>query len=454
MASIDRLEVIPSARKLVNSLRNIGYEFTTAVADLVDNSLEANATVVKIEVEFRGENSFVRIVDNGKGMNIQELREAMRFGSNHDFEKEDDLGKFGLGLKTASFSQCRSFVVASRSERFKKNINAFYWDLDEIENSDKWEITKVEPGELKELIDRHLNDGPGTVVIWRKLDRILNMKYPEGEAAKKRLGSMCHELEDHLSMVFHRFLNGEVPGRTLRIYINDRKINPWDPYCRQEDNTQIFDSVKLDLNNNGKVGSITLQPYVLPHEKKFSSKDAFLTASGPKKWNRQQGFYIYRANRMIQCGGWAGIRTIDEHLKLARISLDFTSYLDDYFNLNISKMQVKLPQDVRDQINDALNKVVKQANLTYRKKIEPSNKPTVGIPSSPKEPLVSSLVNPPSPIEENPIYENNLGNLDKLWSLEEVKTFLLYFATDEETAIIDRLFYKLTLELERNQNGS
>lgn len=454
MAATEKVEVIPSAKKLINSLRNIGYDFTTAIADLVDNSLEANATSVRIEVEFHGKDSFVRIADNGKGMNIQELREAMRLGSNKDFEKEDDLGKFGLGLKTASFSQCRSFIVASRSEKHKKNINAYGWDLDEIENSDKWEISKVEPGVLTELIGRHLNGGPGTVVIWRKLDRILNMKYPEGEAAKKRLGSMCYELEDHLSMVFHRFLNGEVPGRILRIFINDRKITAWDPYCRQEVNTQTFDSVKLDLNNNGKVGSITLQPYVLPPEKKFSSKDAFLAASGPKKWNRQQGFYIYRSNRMIQCGGWAGIRTIDEHLKLARISLDFTSYLDDYFNLNISKMQVKLPQDVRDQINDALNKVVKQANLTYRKKTEPSNKIAVGSPPTAIEPPIPRLVNTSSPTEEELIDVHALDNFQKLWSLEEVKTFLLYFAKEGEITIVERLFNELTLELERNHNGS
>lgn len=454
MASLEKLEVIPSASKLVNSLRNIGYEFTTAIADLVDNSLEANATSVKIDVEFLGENSFIRIADNGKGMNIEELREAMRLGSHHDFEKEDDLGKFGLGLKTASFSQCRSFIVASRSEKNRKNINAFGWDLDEIEYSDKWEITKIDPGTLKDLIDHHLSDGPGTVVVWRKLDRILNMKYPDGEVAKKRLGSMCGELEDHLRMVFHRFLNGEVPGRTLRIYINNRKVLPWDPYCRQEENTQLFDSVKLDLNNNGKVGSITLQPYVLPHEKKFSSKDAFIEASGPKKWNRQQGFYIYRSNRMIQCGGWAGIRTIDEHLKLARISLDFTSYLDDYFNLNISKMQVKLPQDVKDQINEALNQVVKQANLTYRKKTELSTRPTYGGYSQPKgAPFLPPVTDPPLKGGTS-IDTETSDSIPKMWSLEELKTFLLCIATTEETLVIERLFDELILDLERTRNGS
>lgn len=446
MTYLEKVEVIPSARKLVNSLRNIGYEFTTAIADLVDNSLEANATSVKIDVEFLGENSFVRIADNGKGMNIQELREAMRLGSRNDFEKEDDLGKFGLGLKTASFSQCRSLVVASRSERLKKNINAFGWDLDEIESSDKWEISKIEPGAVRNLIDQHLSDGPGTVVLWRKLDRILNMKCPEGETARKRLTSMCHELEDHLSMVFHRFLSGEVPGRTLRIYINDRKIQPWDPYCRKEANTLVFDSVKLDLNNNGKVGFITLQPYVLPPEKKFSSKDAFLAASGPKKWNRQQGFYIYRANRMIQCGGWAGIRTIDEHLKLARISLDFSSYLDDYFNLNISKMQVKLPQEVRDRINDALAKVVTKANQTYRKKPDTPNQPV-------ELPAVLPVPRTPQDGGERAQTISPISSARK-WSLDEIKTFLLIFAMENEATIIERLFHELICDLERTSNGA
>lgn len=445
MTISEKVEVIPSARKLVNSLRNIGYEFTTAIADLVDNSLEANATSVKIDVEFHGENSFVRIADNGKGMNVQVLREAMRLGSRNDFEKEDDLGKFGLGLKTASFSQCRSLVVASRSERFKKNINAFAWDLDEIEFSDKWEITKIEPGVIRNLIDQHLSGGPGTVVIWRKLDRLLGMKNPDGEAARKRLSSMCHELEDHLSMVYHRFLNGEVPGRMLRIYINDRKIQPWDPYCRQEEYTQVFDSVKIDLENNGKVGFITLQPFVLPPEKLFSSRVAFNKAAGPKKWNRQQGFYIYRANRMIQSGGWAGIRTIDEHLKLARISLDFSSYLDDYFNLNISKMQVKLPQDAREKISNALANVVNKANQTYRKKNdppEPSKEPSAHS-SGPTPQRGGGLINARTSVRSH-----------RLWSLEELKIYLLSLAKGDETAVIERLFDELILELEGVDDGS
>jgi hypothetical protein len=256
-------------------------------------------------------------------------------------------------------------------------------------------------------------------------------------------------------MVFHRFLNNEVPGRSLRIYINDRKITAWDPYCRQEENTQQFESVKLDLNNNGKVGSITLQPYVLPPEKKFSSKDAFLAASGPKKWNRQQGFYIYRANRMIQSGGWAGIRTIDEHLKLARISLDFTSYLDDYFNLNISKMQVTIPKEVKEQISLNLNNVVKHANQTYRKKTETTNRPVQSDhtpPTNYPDPPHQNPI-PPKPPSEVVVVPDD-SNSKKLWRLDEIKTYLLCIAKEEETEIIERLFNELSLELEKDNYGS
>jgi hypothetical protein len=438
-AQVERKEVIPSAKKLIKSLRNIGYDFSTAVADLVDNSLEANATKVEIDVTFEGEESYVIIADNGKGMDVLELQEAMRFGSNHDYEKEEDLGKFGLGLKTASFSQCITFIVASRSERFKKNINAYYWDLEEVEQSDKWEITKIDPGTLTKLLDRHLSNNTGTVVIWKKLDRITGMKHPEGEFAKRRLTKMCRDLEDHLGMVFHRFLAGEVHGRNLRILLNGNKVEAWDPYCRQELHTQTFDSIKLDFENEGKVGAITLEPYVLPTEEQFSTKKAFALAGGPELWNRQQGFYIYRSNRMIQCGG---------------IALTFSSYLDDYFNLNISKMQVKLPSDVKEGLMKSLSQVVKQANVTYRKiGGSPEPKPTPK-PISPTqiEPAVQKL---PSNVDVA-VYPSwtELISLQPRWSLEDIKIYLLYFAKPGESEIIERLFKDVIYELEGKSHGS
>ena len=114
-------EVIPGARRLIMSLRNMGYDFAQAVADVVDNSIEAGASLVAIDIEFDGDDSWVRIADNGKGMNAEQLREAMRYGAERNYD-ENDLGKFGLGLKTASMSQCQCLSVASRWNRDRADI--------------------------------------------------------------------------------------------------------------------------------------------------------------------------------------------------------------------------------------------------------------------------------------------------------------------------------------------
>lgn len=143
-------EVIPNAKRLIKSLRDMGYDFSTAVADLIDNSIEAGATRVDINAGFYGNDSFVLISDNGKGMSIEELKEAMRYGSERAYN-EEDLGKFGLGLKTASMSQCQRLSVASR----KKNSNetaAFCWDLDHIEKTNKWEIIQITKGDVFDLL--------------------------------------------------------------------------------------------------------------------------------------------------------------------------------------------------------------------------------------------------------------------------------------------------------------
>ncbi len=121
------IEVIPSARRLIKSLRDLGYDFRHAVADLIDNSIAARATIVTVEMRFNGEDSWLRIADNGVGMNGSTITEAMRFGTERDYEA-DELGKFGLGLKTASLSQCSRLTVASRVDRSAKRIEVRQWD--------------------------------------------------------------------------------------------------------------------------------------------------------------------------------------------------------------------------------------------------------------------------------------------------------------------------------------
>lgn len=358
-------EVIPGAKRLIRSLRDMGYEFVTAVADVVDNSIEAKSNVVRIDVVWDGENSYVVIADNGIGMSPAELREAMRFGAERDYDTED-LGKFGLGMKTASMSQCTRLTVASRQNEKRADISAYCWDLQHVSDTNRWEILPIATQSLEPEVRQHLKETTGTVVIWERLDRILGYRLPEGEFARKNLMAMCRELEDHLAMVFHRFLAGEVRGKKLAIYINNNRIVPWDPFARSETATQKLESVSIRVEGQAAKADIVLEPFILPSQSQFSSVEAHGRASGPNKWNRQQGFYIYRADRLIQSGGWSNIRTLDEHLKLARVALSFSPRIDDAFKINVAKMRVTLPASVRDEIARAIAPLTSLANKVYR----------------------------------------------------------------------------------------
>jgi hypothetical protein len=360
---VEGVELIPSAKRLITSLRDMGYDFSQAVADIVDNSIEAKATVVAIDVEFDGDESWVRIADNGKGMTAEELREAMRYGADREYES-DDLGKFGLGLKTASMSQCQRLSVASRWNPDRSDIAAYAWDLDHIERTNRWEILPLDRSPLTHSVRDPLKDAPGTVVLWERLDRVLGFKHPYGEAARKRLSGTCREIELHLGMVFHRFLSGEVRRRRFKLLLNGNEIRPWDPFCRTE-KTKALQQVRITVEHEGETGEILLEPFVLPHQDDFSSAEAFRLASGPGSWNQQQGFYIYRAGRMIQSGGWSNLRAPDEHTKLARIAVSFSPSLDAAFKINVAKMRVQLPSQVRDHIREAIGPVVKLAREAY-----------------------------------------------------------------------------------------
>jgi DNA topoisomerase VI subunit B len=180
------IELIPSARRLIRSLRDIGYEFVDAVADIVDNSVEAGATVISISLQFDGEDSYLTIADNGLGMASKEIQEALRFGSNRSYDDADDLGRYGLGLKTASLSQCEKLTVSARRGEERARINSYCWDLAHIERTNRWEILKVESDQLKDEARSHLGRTTGTVVTWERLGRLMGYKYPSGEYARKQ----------------------------------------------------------------------------------------------------------------------------------------------------------------------------------------------------------------------------------------------------------------------------
>jgi hypothetical protein len=359
------VEVIPSARRLVRSLRDLGYDFVHAIADLIDNSIAAGASRVAIDLMWSGPDSWIRVMDNGTGMSGTTITEAMRFGSERDYDV-DDLGKFGLGLKTASLSQCRRLTVASRVDRNQRRIEVRRWDLDLVEKSNRWEIEILGSDERPDNLVAPLQEQTGSVVLWESLERVLKYKVAWGESSKNALYKLAEQLDQHLGMVFHRFLSGEARRRKkLTITVNGTVVEPWDPYAREEKAREVFPAKEFELQTDDGKGIVRYQPFVLPSQEKFSSRQAFERMSGPEKWNRQQGFYIYRADRMIQSGGWSRMRTADEHTKLARAAIDFYPDLDPAFEVNVAKFRVTLPPELKDQLEEPVERLVKRAKAVY-----------------------------------------------------------------------------------------
>lgn len=358
-------EIIPSAARTVSSLRDIGYDTPHAVADLVDNSLAAGASQVDVTLNFEGADSWIRVADNGEGMDATTLLEAMRYGSQREYAS-DDLGKFGFGLKTASTSQCRRLTVASRRSPRYARMEVRCLDLEHIERTNEWEVLVLDAAARPSQLTGPLQTHTGAVVLWEDLDRILEYKDPWGQWARRKLLSLAEEIDLHLGMVFHRFLAGEVRGRKLRITVNGSRVDPWDPFCRSEPEIEELPAKDLAVAGDEGVGIVRVRPYVLPRQTEFSSEAAWRRASGPANWNRQQGFYVYRAHRMIQSGGWNRLRTADEHTKLARVSLDFFPDLDAVFGINIAKAYVNLPEELRGHLEPLVSQVTRRADQRYR----------------------------------------------------------------------------------------
>jgi hypothetical protein len=360
-----RLDITPSASRLLSSLRDVGYDFFTAVADIVDNSVAAKATRVDIRIEERDAGPRVIVADNGVGMTRATLVEALRLGSRRDYDA-DDLGKFGLGLKTASLSQCRRLIVVSRHSALRYRIASGTLDLDAMAHSDRWLLPPSDPLYAADLAAEWLNGSTGTVVAWERLDRVVQSDEPLNGWDRRRLTKLSEGTASHLAMVFHRFLEGRGSRRRVRITVNGKRLTPWNPFAPDERCSRELPMQRFEMGVDGARGRVTLRGHVLPTREQFSSAEAFERLSGPRKWNGQQGFYIYRNDRLIQSGGWCGLRAPDEHTKLARIALDFPSELDALFNVNIAKMRVSLPGDLRILVERAVLDVVKAAQASYR----------------------------------------------------------------------------------------
>ena len=292
-------EAPPRAAALVESLRAFGYELSTAIADLVDNSIFAGAKHVWIHFHWAGAQSAIAVIDDGGGMDEKCLIEAMRPGTTNPCETRDllDLGRFGLGLKTASFSQCRKVTV--RTRRTGGAIVARCWDLDHIARVDAWQLLRTTGGRAAELSTR-LDELPkGTAVIWENLDRLVAGARLESDADEGLFLGRADAVRDRLAAAFHRFLGGP---RALKILLNEHPVKPWDPFLEDEVATQRLPAEKLRFNGS----FVEVQPFVLPHLSKVTA-ETHVRAAGTRGWDSHQGFYIYRNRRLIVSGDWLGL---------------------------------------------------------------------------------------------------------------------------------------------------
>lgn len=355
----------PSPNVLMNSMRSIGYSFKTAFADIIDNSISANASEIRIYTPINSENLFITFFDNGEGMNRDELLNAMKYGSDRIEYGTLDLGRFGLGLKSASLSQCRKLTVVSKKDNC---LSAFSWDLDCVLKNKTWDCLELEKTEIDELpqVDIIKNSKQGTLVIWEDFD-ILYRK-----SNGKVFEAISEEVEDaekHLSLVFHRFINN--PFNPLKIYINDDKVKGCDPFL--EDNPKTDSQKPSIINYLGF--DIKIQPFILPHMNDLTNEDID-KMGGDDLLRNGQGFYIYRNNRLIIYGTWfrlASANINSELYKYGRIKVDIPNTLDEEWDIDIKKQNANIPK----ALLASLKKVVSNVRSRSRAKSEKRAKLTL-----------------------------------------------------------------------------
>lgn len=361
----ETMELLPDPVRMVEGLRDTGYQFNTAVADVVDNSIAAEAAVVDVELmmDFKGHITLA-IFDDGEGMDKDGLINAMKYGSKPR-PSAASLGKFGLGLKTASTAFCRKLVVISRDSA-TATLNRATWDLDHVKDTNKWELIIDEPtAKQEEAFERVIGKHRGTMVLWEKVDRLLkNYSNPSGASAQNALKKIRDELRGHLSTVYQRFLDvGDARARHVKMKLNGEDVLHWDPFCPSESQVVSDEAPDVELAD-GSSASFRMKAFVLPRKEEFSTEEA---AKNARIGNQGQGIYIYRENRLIHGPDWLKMFTKEPHFSLLRVEFSFDHRLDEAFQIDIKKSQILLNEALYDHVLDFLTPPRRAAEEGYRK---------------------------------------------------------------------------------------
>jgi hypothetical protein len=356
-AEVDSAPPKPAA--LIESLRAFGYDSQTAIADLIDNSIAARAKNIWIDFVWNGTDSSVSIRDDGKGMSEKALVDAMRIGSRSpkDPREPGDLGRFGLGLKTSSFSQCRLLTVASKQAGSQMCTRT--WDLDFVEKRDEWLLLRSPPAPVSSTLHALDSQQNGTVIVWSALDRMVGTTSVDNRQAEDAFYRTADQIRDHVAMVFGDYLRGR---GAISIHVSGHPVVPWDPFLVSHESIQILPVEPLNWKGN----DIQVTPYVLPHHTRMSASD-WEKAAGIHGWNAHQGFYVFRNGRLLVAGDWLGLGfTKEEHYKLARIRIDLSSGSDFDWSLDVKKSRAWPPNELRERLRRIARLTRARAAEVYR----------------------------------------------------------------------------------------
>jgi hypothetical protein len=352
-----RADATPHAAALIEGLRDIGYSLETAISDIIDNSITAGAHRIQIITETFAEEPYIAIVDDGDGMAENDLIAAMRPGSRNPLaaREEPDLGRFGLGLKSASFSQCRRLTVISRKSG---QTSAAIWDLDDVAERNEWAVQL--PDDLSGFPAVEYLGTTGTVVLWQKLDRLTGGYSHNAAKRAEIINQRIAETERHLRLVFHRFMEESKP---VRLLLNGRLLQPLDPFARKNSATITDPEEKLTLIR----GDVEIQSFTLPHHKQMG-KNEWEDIGGDEGHLKSQGFYVYRGKRLILHGTWFGLCRQSELTKLSRVRIDIPNSMDADWKIDVKKSSAQLPPIVRERLKKVIERILAGSKRTYSKR--------------------------------------------------------------------------------------
>lgn len=327
----------PNPKSTINSYRSFGYNLSTAISDIIDNSISANATEIRLDYKWNGKDSFISICDNGIGMNRDDLIIAMTPGSKDPDEErnEKDLGRFGMGLKTASFSQCKRLTCITKREGSPTLKRC--WDIDFINSENEWRLLDYVSD--NSFLDKVENLKSGTLVLWEKLDRIVGDTEVQNVNVQNVFYQEMINVKHHLSLVFHKFIE----SKRIKIFFQNSEIAAYNPFL-------------LNLNPKPEMGQpeyfddVEITYFILPHMSEIGKSD-YENSGGSLGWFQEQGFYIYRGDRLLVAGDWLGLEKKRDYSKLARIAVNFSNVNDFNWHLDIKKSTATPPIEIRKELS-------------------------------------------------------------------------------------------------------